>query len=96
MPSIDKKLLFTLPVETVSGDQLGKVCDIELDVEQHTVRAYLVRRHLLPNPLRNETNILRIQPHQVRALTAEKMVVDDTAIPAKERSVATATPSATS
>lgn len=90
---IRKKDLLSLPVETVSGVALGRVVDIEIDTELHNVQMYIVRRHILPNPLAVDTNILRIHPRQVRSLTAEKMVVDDAVISEEERQVAPATPS---
>ncbi|MFA6511800.1 MAG: PRC-barrel domain-containing protein [Patescibacteria group bacterium] len=93
MAVIDKKHLFSLPVETVSGTQLGKIVDIEIDVDTHVVRCYCIRRHGLSNPLAGRTNTLQIHPRQVQALTAEKMVVDDASIPVGS-SVATEAPSA--
>jgi sporulation protein YlmC with PRC-barrel domain len=81
MPYVNKKILFNLPVETASGVALGKVYDVEIDAEQHTVQAYLVRRQLLSNPLNADAHTLRIHPHQVQTVTEKKMIVDDATVP---------------
>lgn len=64
-----------LPVYTVGGTRLGKVADIEFDVETHQAQAYLVKPGRLSQPLVRRT--LKIHRSQVVAITAEKMIVED-------------------
>ncbi len=63
--------LFKLPVFTVSGIKLGHVADVELDVETHTVRHYIVEQGFI------DVDHYWVAPTQVRSITAEKIIVDD-------------------
>lgn len=69
------KDLHHLPVETQSGQKLGRIVDFEVDVESHLILTYLVRPSRLSNPLVQSE--LRIDRAQVVALTPERMVVQD-------------------
>ena len=66
--------LANLPVYNESGQKLGRVYDVEIDVDTQNVLRYLVRQNIL------SAKILLIQSSQVKAITAEKMVVFDAAI----------------
>lgn len=68
---ISIKQLVGLPVVTESGTQLGVVRDVELDVESHAVRQYVVGDRFFA-----KHNKL-ISPAHVIGITLEKMVVVD-------------------
>jgi sporulation protein YlmC with PRC-barrel domain len=68
---INLNKLLDLPVYTESGVKLGKIFDLELDVENHLVLRYLVR----PNFISMQNFLIQIS--QVREITADKVVVDD-------------------
>ncbi|MSU75269.1 MAG: PRC-barrel domain containing protein [Candidatus Magasanikbacteria bacterium] len=68
---INLKSLIRLPVHTESGAYLGRVYDAELEVESHYIRHYLVAAGLIKKA------DYRITPAQVKAITAEKMIVED-------------------
>jgi sporulation protein YlmC with PRC-barrel domain len=71
-----------LPVETKSGEHLGKVARIDLIPDQHLVFRYAIRPS---NPLKElVTDDLLIAPEQVLSLTKDKMVVDDLTSDAKK------------
>lgn len=65
------KALVHLPVYTESGAYLGRVRDVECDVEMHQVRHYIVARGFL------NKDRLSIAVAQVKAITEEKMIVED-------------------
>ncbi len=67
--------LRNLPVETESGQRLGKVADFEFDPESHLIVTYLVRPSVLARPLAR--GVLRINRNQVITITNEHMVVED-------------------
>lgn len=86
MRALIKKNLLGLPVFTRSGAALGKLMDVELDVEAHLVMSYHVRTsQLLPGFLSKQIVVGR---EQVVSITAEKIIVEDTII--KESSTARA------
>jgi len=60
-----------LPVETQSGQNLGKVIDINLDIKNHAVNAYIVKHGFL-----NSSNLF-VKPAQVIEISDKKVVVDD-------------------
>ncbi len=68
---INLKTILKLPVYTQSGAHLGRVRDAELDVESHHVRHYMVSQGLL------QKDDYSITPAQVKAITSEKMIVED-------------------
>lgn len=61
-----------LSVETQSGVYLGKVVDVVLSVEDNTIFQYKVRSHKIVG------RTFLINNSQVREITVEKIVVDDT------------------
>ena len=67
---IDYKTIKSLTVETESGVKLGKVSDLEIDVDGQTVVAYKVKGGLFGEEL-------IISRSQVVKFTKEKMVVED-------------------
>jgi sporulation protein YlmC with PRC-barrel domain len=79
MSVVSFKQLHHRPVETESGDRLGRVVDIELDAESHLVNTYLVSPSRLVQPLSRST--LRVHRSQVVAITPTKLVVDDAVKP---------------
>lgn len=68
---INLHTLLHLPVYTQSGTHLGKVHDVKLDVESHSVKQYIVRGGFLSK------GEYLIGPAQVIAITEEKMIVKD-------------------
>ncbi len=72
--SIKGKKIIGLPVETLSGEKLGKVADFDVDPESHLIVRYYIKSGLSLPPLSEEIIITR---QQVIRLTAEKMIVDD-------------------
>lgn len=68
---IHLKDLLRLPVVTNSGRSVGRVSDVEIDVENHALRAYIVS----PSLFTKES--LVIAPSQVQRITAKEIVVDD-------------------
>lgn len=68
---IDLKTLKRLSVETVSEVVLGRVVDLEIDIESQAVARYKVRSSLLGG------SVYLVSHNQVVDITATKMVVDD-------------------
>ena len=63
-----------LPVFTESGQKLGHVSEVEIDIESHTIRKYIVSHGIVTK----ETFL--IVPLQIKSITEEKMVVEDSII----------------
>lgn len=59
---------------TQSGTKLGLIKNIELDVDTHHVRAYEVEPKFF-----GKTSY-RVMPSQIKSISADKVVVDDTLI----------------
>ncbi|MFH0952272.1 MAG: PRC-barrel domain-containing protein [Patescibacteria group bacterium] len=79
---IHKKQLIGLSVETQSGQELGVICDFEVDGDQHTITGYVIKKSkLLPDFIAQD---LIIRPKQVVSITNKKMVVDDLIIKTPE------------
>ena len=74
--------LLELPVYTQSGVKLGKIFDLELDIENQMILRYLVR----PNFISMQRFL--IQAAQVQEITKEKIIVDDTVVAETNQSVA--------
>lgn len=93
--TIDAKTLLGLPVETESGQPLGKVHSFELDPISHTIIQYEVRPHGIMKEIL--TNDLLIHQSQVIGITKTKMVVDDSiAAEAEKESGVSRAPAASS
>ena len=67
-----------LPVITESGSKLGKVVDLNLDIEEHSVKSYIVRNNVF-------SKTLLIKPTQIVSITKEHIVVDDAMISVTEK-----------
>ena len=88
--SLTVKQLSGLPVETESGQSLGKICNFVFDPGTHTILQYEVSHHpFLRDILGREFLIANTQ---VVSITTEKMVVEDSTVRGKEK-VAEPTPS---
>jgi len=68
---VNYKKLIKLPVITQSGESLGSVVDINLNIESHVVNDYIVEHGFL-----NREKYL-IKPTQVVSINEDKMVVED-------------------
>ena len=65
--------LLHLPVFTESGTKLGKIHDLNLDIESHYVNSYIVRSSLI-----SKTHL--IKPIQIISVGKEKIIVKDAVI----------------
>ncbi|OGF35061.1 hypothetical protein A2482_03030 [Candidatus Falkowbacteria bacterium RIFOXYC2_FULL_48_21] len=74
------KQLKALPVFTESGLSIGRVVDIEIDVNNHGVGKYIVSAW--PAILKREK--LFIAPDQIVAIDSEKVIVRDGAVKVAE------------
>lgn len=74
--------LLELPVYTESGIKLGKIFDLELDIENQMILRYLVR----PNFISMQRFLIQVA--QVQEITKEKIIVDDTVVAETNQSVA--------
>lgn len=70
----DKNIIH-LPVFTKSGEELGKTCGFEVDVDTHVVTQYYVKSHHLIAELFAKELI--VAASQVISITNEKMIVED-------------------
>ncbi|MEK7680669.1 MAG: PRC-barrel domain-containing protein [Patescibacteria group bacterium] len=72
--NINLHKLTNLPVHTESGQKLGKVYDLEIDIDTHNVQRYLVRNNIL------SAKFFLIQNSQIKSISDEKIVVYDAAL----------------
>ncbi|HLC69726.1 MAG TPA: PRC-barrel domain-containing protein [Patescibacteria group bacterium] len=86
---INIKKLLLLPVYTEGGTRLGKVGDVVLDIDNHSVWHYVVYSGGL---MSKDTYLIR--PVQVKSITADKMIVEEnvTKEPTKEKVIPTTNP----
>lgn len=68
--------LHRLPVQTESGQKIGLVEGVSIDVDAHTVQFYEIKPGGVILGL--FTKNLLVAPHEVISITAERMVVKDT------------------
>ncbi|MFH0829499.1 MAG: PRC-barrel domain-containing protein [Candidatus Kerfeldbacteria bacterium] len=80
---IPLKELRHAPVETKNGLRLGRLVDVEIDEESHTVMTYIVQAGRLTRPLVQKQ--LRIDRRQVLSVSRERIIVDDAAQTETER-----------
>ncbi|MFH0804786.1 MAG: PRC-barrel domain-containing protein [Patescibacteria group bacterium] len=78
--NLQLRQLSNLPVYTQSGQHLGRVVDFELDSTSQSVLQYHVRSSQLIRELLRQD--LLVSREQVVSLTNEKMVVEDSTVPA--------------
>jgi len=72
---IESKKLIGLPVYTKSGESLGEVDEMEINIDEQLVVNYQVGSK---NPIKNLFNKkLLVHRSQVISITAEKVIVDD-------------------
>lgn len=71
---LEHKQIIGLPVETKSGERLGKIASFNLDSASQTIYQYQVNPLGLSNLFAKE---LLIHRHQVISLDDKKMIVDD-------------------
>lgn len=74
-----RKQLIHLPVQTASGQKIGRVQDVELDEQTHEVLHYHVIQGDIVIPGFSGTTLL-VAPSQVVELTDQRMLVDDALI----------------
>lgn len=77
---LNAKKIIGLPVETKDGEKIGKVVDINLDIESHIINSYAVKSGFI----RNENLI--IGRNQVRSIDDKKMVIEDSLIRERTKS----------
>ena len=71
-----------LPASTASGQPLGSVVDVELEIETQLVAYYLIKPHrLVPDMVRAP---LRVHREQVVRLTETELIVDDAVLRAPD------------
>jgi sporulation protein YlmC with PRC-barrel domain len=68
---INLHLLIKLPVFTESGEKIGHVKDLEIDIETHGIRHYIVEHGLIGK------DHFWVSPVQVVSISSEKIVVKD-------------------
>lgn len=73
--------LINLPVETESGNSLGHVSGVDVDIESHSIKNYRVKSKGIIKGLLNDE--LLISPAQVISIDRDKMVVYDSAVSEK-------------
>lgn len=76
------KQLLNLDVYTQSGQYLGKVVDVDIDVAAHRIITYVVKSTNVIKNLFQEK--LLINSSQVISISDEKMIVEDLSIPSGE------------
>ncbi len=68
------KKIIGLPVETSDGTKIGKVADINLDIESHIVNSYAIKSGFISGE-----NLI-IRRTQVISINDKKMIIEDGAI----------------
>lgn len=80
---INYSQLINLPVETKSNEFLGKVVDLEIDIENYQIKKLHVKSSNLIRGLFE--GVLIINQSQIYEITKEKIVVEDGAKKIKDR-----------
>lgn len=70
---INYQKLKDIPVETESGEKIGHVHDLEINIENHEIEKYIVSN----KRLMVETKKYLIATKQIVKITNEKIVVED-------------------
>jgi len=68
--------LINLPVETENGDFLGKVADLEINIETYNVLKFYIKGSGVIRRLFGTAELI-IDPSQIVSITAEKIIVKD-------------------
>ena len=71
---MEVKNIIGLPVFIEAGLLVGKVVDVELDIDLHAVKNYRISKKWFG------TSFL-VAPKQVKSITLKKMVVSDASVP---------------
>ncbi len=66
-----------LPVFTESKTKLGKVFDMNIDIDNHSIKSYLVRSSII-------SRSYLIKPIQIVSITKEEIIVEDAVITEKK------------
>lgn len=75
--------LINLPVETKSNEFLGKVADLEIDIENYNIKKLHVKSSNLIRGLFE--GVLLIDQSQIHEITKDKIIVDDEAKKVKNK-----------
>ncbi len=75
---IEAQKLIGLPVYTKSGAHLGKVDDLEIDIDEQTVINYRVETREILKLKNLFAGKLLIHRDQIISITSKKVIVDDT------------------
>lgn len=79
---INSQKLIGLKAETESGQYLGRIQSLDIDIDNHGVRNYYIKPKLLEGgPFSSE---LKVHHRQVVDITLEKMTVVDAVVKYKE------------
>ncbi|KAA0207003.1 PRC-barrel domain containing protein [Candidatus Uhrbacteria bacterium] len=93
---LNSKAMSGLPVETRSGQSLGRIASFDVDADTGRIKTFHVKSGNLVSGLLGDE--LMVDWGQVLELTEMRLVVADSAVPAGERALAkaaTAAPPAT-
>lgn len=83
MQPVHHKELINLSVETKSGDYLGKISNLEIDLDSQSIISYDVKEtNILKGALKNK---LLISRNQVISISKERMIVNDNVLTEGER-----------
>lgn len=78
---LNNQQIINLPVQTVSGQNLGYITDFVIDTSTHKIIQYLVKPSNLVQRVTGEKMIIHFE--QVVDLNKDKMVVEDNTVYAK-------------
>jgi len=78
---LDFNKIKNLPVETESGISLGNVTNLEIDLSGHNILKYIVGQKKLFFP----SSALMIAPSQIIKISDEKIIVEDTLSPSRQK-----------
>lgn len=82
-PTLHSNKLLGIPVETQSGQLLGKVQGFLLEPGSHTIEQYEVKKNSILPEFFGKALLISIA--QVISLTEEKMIVEDLILSEKEK-----------
>lgn len=80
---INYSQLINLQVETKSNEFLGKIADLEIDIENYSIRKLHIKSNNLIRGLFE--GVLIIDQSQICEITKEKIIVEDEAKKIKEK-----------
>lgn len=77
---INYNQLNNLPVYTESQQFIGRIGDVAIDIDAHTIKQYIVKKSSLVKELLSalsQEKDLEVSPQQVVSITKDKMIVHD-------------------